>query len=78
MREPFVTDDSGNHQHTMNFEQGARRDVNHQSNTVAFPARVAFRPPTDPSGNHNHEVTGGGDRETRPINAYVNWIIRVE
>ncbi len=26
---------------------------------------------------HNHSV-GGGDQETRPINAYVHWIIRVQ
>ena len=32
---------------------------------------------TERAGNHSHEITGGGDTETRPTNAYVNWIIRV-
>lgn len=28
------------------------------------------------AGNHAHTITGGGDSETRPLNAYVNFIIK--
>jgi hypothetical protein len=31
---------------------------------------------TDVAGNHNHEVTGGGDKETRPVNVYSYFIIK--
>lgn len=31
---------------------------------------------TQPSGTHAHTVTAGGDNETRPLNAYVNYIIK--
>jgi hypothetical protein len=31
--------------------------------------------PTDEAGAHTHSITGG-DEETRPKNAYVNWIIK--
>jgi len=30
---------------------------------------------TESGGQHNHTVSGGGDTETRPINAAVHWII---
>ena len=32
--------------------------------------------PTTPDGAHTHAIAGGGDAETRPVNAYVNWIIK--
>jgi microcystin-dependent protein len=31
---------------------------------------------TDTNGNHEHSINSGGDNETRPINAYVNYIIK--
>lgn len=31
-----------------------------------------------PAGHHSHEIIGGGDRETRPKNAAVYWIIKVK
>lgn len=31
---------------------------------------------TGPAGRHDHTVDGGGDAETRPVNANVNWIIK--
>ena len=30
------------------------------------------------SQGHSHEIDGGGDDETRPVNAYVNYLIRVK
>ncbi len=32
---------------------------------------------TSSSGAHTHTITSGGDSETRPINAYVNYIIKI-
>jgi hypothetical protein len=58
------------------FEVTAARDVNGQNNTVAYPNR-----PDQPEhawlyvDPHEHEITGG-NKETRPVNAYVHWIIR--
>jgi microcystin-dependent protein len=31
---------------------------------------------TDPAGDHAHNVTGGADKESRPINLYTYFIIR--
>ena len=31
---------------------------------------------TSTEGQHTHTVTAGGDQETRPVNLYVNYIIR--
>lgn len=33
---------------------------------------------TDPAGGHEHTVNSGGDKETRPININVNYIIKFE
>jgi hypothetical protein len=71
----FVTTADGGHEHELNFEITAKRDVNGQSNTVANPGRYPFPKSTESAGHHSHEVTGG-DRETRPKNAYVHRIIR--
>ena len=65
---------AGRHHHTMSFELNATRDVDGQDNTVAYPGPTHT---TDPVGPHVHELTGG-HRETRPVNAYVNWIIRFQ
>ncbi|MEE9296561.1 MAG: phage tail protein [Phycisphaerae bacterium] len=37
---------------------------------------AAHNHPAVSSGGHGHSVTGGGDSETRPVNVYVNWIIK--
>jgi microcystin-dependent protein len=76
----FRTNDSGSHTHFMDFEINADRDVNGQSNTVAHPSPnpQPNQPTTEMAGIHNHIIEDdSGDFETRPINAYVNWIIRV-
>jgi hypothetical protein len=84
LNHPFVTDSGGSHDHGLNFEITATRDVNDQANTVAYPAPPGPRPRTDPVGDHLHLILGGalpsprrsGDSETRPRNCYVHWIIR--
>ena len=32
--------------------------------------------PTTAAGGHVHDIVGGGDEETRPINKYVHWLIK--
>ena len=62
----------------MNFEVIASREVGDQLNTVARPSLYADRnqwPETTSDGRHSHEIVDG-DKETRPVNAYVYWIIR--
>jgi hypothetical protein len=63
----------------MNFEINASRDVGDTGNTVAHPApSPTGHPLMEQSGTHSHVIEeDSGDFETRPINAYVNWIIRV-
>jgi hypothetical protein len=72
----FKTQTAGQHSHNMNFETTATRDVDSQANTVAYPALVLPLPPTEAAGDHAHEIVAGGDSESRPLNAYVHWIIR--
>ena len=50
----------------------ATRDVDSVNNTVAYPGSEN---PMGFAGLHVHTIQGG-HRETRPVNAYVNWIIR--
>ena len=76
----FITKPAGMHVHFMNFETAASRDVNGQNNTVAYPSlygidRPEFWPETHPAKDHRHDIEGGNN-ETRPLNAYVHWIIR--
>ena len=77
-RKPFRIKEAGDHTHSMNFEVIASRDVGDQLNTVARPSLYADRnqwPETTSDGRHSHEIVDG-DKETRPVNAYVYWIIR--
>jgi microcystin-dependent protein len=75
----FVTDTQGIHSHVLDFEISAGRSGSVVSNTVANP-RLPGGPQksTEQSGAHSHTVTGGGDAETRPVNAAVTWIIRAQ
>jgi hypothetical protein len=74
----FMLSDAGRHHHILDFELDAARDVDGQSNTVAYPSLPGVPPyTTDPAGLHTHDIQGG-HRETRPINAYVHWIIRFQ
>lgn len=58
-------------------ERSSGSDANNYrlSGTTSVPstANVGL---TNSSGSHSHSITGGGDAETRPINAYVRYIIR--
>jgi hypothetical protein len=77
-RTPFTNYPGGEHDHRMSFETSASRDVGDELNTVAHPSLYADRndwPNTTVDGRHAHKIEGG-DKETRPVNAYVYWIIR--
>jgi len=69
----FWTSHAGGHTHYLPFELNALRDVNGQNNTVAYPGPGMRTDPVE--GDHEHDIRGG-NRETRPVNAYVHWIIR--
>lgn len=73
---PFTTASAGEHTHqaptnnglasTFEVADGAARGYDYGSQA----------PPTTAAGAHGHVVDGGGDAETRPENAAVNWIIK--
>jgi microcystin-dependent protein len=70
----FTLDSAGSHSHTVSnipnhsssaAETGSYRSIWNGGNAD-----------TDSAGDHTHTVSSGGDAETRPVNAYVNFIIR--
>ncbi|GLH76955.1 hypothetical protein SSBR45G_18630 [Bradyrhizobium sp. SSBR45G] len=74
--ERFVTDLAGRHDHKLFLELDAARDVNGQNNTVAYPGAATDLPVVSTVDDHVHHIVDGGNVETRPVNAYVHWIIR--
>lgn len=76
---PWTTDDPGNHNHN----NGAFDRLLRVTGTLTAPGAddTALEPdlinsaPISPAGAHTHSI-GGGDSETRPLNAYVNFIIK--
>jgi len=67
---------AGKHAHLLPFEINATRGVfDEQPNTVAWPRGNRAGADTELAPDHVHNITGG-DKETRPVNAYVHWIIR--
>lgn len=74
---------SGSHTHNLPGQAGGK-GVEHGTGSrenVTFGDNVHPRSNIHLSANdHHHDFTvdGGGDIETRPINAYVHWIIKVK
>lgn len=69
----------GSHNHLMSTF--ARSQANFSGTNTNFPVEAAMNGTdyyTDTENNHTHGLTisGGGDNETRPINAYVPYIIK--
>ncbi|MGW0995744.1 phage tail protein [Streptomyces sp. NPDC002520] len=71
---PFTLGGAGSHSHSVSgvptdsssaAETGSYRSIWNDSSAS-----------TDTAGAHTHAVATGGDVETRPVNAYVNFIIR--
>jgi microcystin-dependent protein len=85
------TDEDGDHSHKIPHDSGhgdgsdpfALARINHRV-SVANQSHVTTRDgahthhfTTSNVPGHSHTVNAGGDRETRPINANVSWIIKV-
>ena len=72
----LTTDTKGAHDHgytAFDFE----RDRGHGANywhLLKNPGTVR----TSVDGDHDHQVTGGGDPETRPMNVSIVWVIRAK
>lgn len=76
----FVTNTTGNHTHVVDIDRGGNENAANNTNKGPYTASTdnpGLRQDVTSraSGNHSHSITGGGDNETRPINAYVNYII---
>lgn len=81
----FTTNTTGNHSHdvSVNIVHSSTNgggdgygDLDHSS-SGGYDWGHANQPPgTYSSGNHSHSITGGGDAETRPVNASVYYIIK--
>ncbi|RKR92910.1 tail collar domain [Micromonospora pisi] len=69
----FALDSAGNHSHQARTPQGySARAVIGSYRSIWNDDDVE----SNSGGNHHHTVDEGGDAETRPGNAYVNFIIR--
>jgi len=78
----FTTDTQGSHTHVNgNFNRLMQVTTLNTSNGTALD-NIGQEPdllnsaPEVAAGAHAHSITGGGDNETRPLNAYVNFIIK--
>jgi hypothetical protein len=70
---PFETDNPGNHQHAFTAVISvpkAGADQNYFG--IVDPPATTL---TQAAGAHTHKIISGGDSETRPINAYVYYLI---
>lgn len=70
----FTTNSTGAHTHNT-VVNGVL--ANPGSNSTFYRAGTGTNLTTNSVGNHSHSITGGGDSETRPVNAYVEYIIKV-
>jgi hypothetical protein len=77
---PFKTDVAGRHSHgggslVMSDGQWTASGMdNHGPDETNLRKRL----PIEPSGEHSHTITEGGDQETRPVNVTVNYIIKAK
>jgi hypothetical protein len=63
----FRTNPAGEHTHNLFFQLNATRDVaDEESDTVVYPGGPETDAPMRASGKHIHNVTEGGNLETRP------------
>jgi microcystin-dependent protein len=80
----LTTDSQGSHDHKTWGSQSAATTFGvdnyggsgHAAAGSANFAYTAADPRTSADGAHGHTVTGGGDNETRPLNAAVSFIIK--
>lgn len=77
----FGTSNAGSHNHTYNdlfriLHNSRLRTFVDENHLHASGGTQSASRSTNFAGGHAHSVDTGGDLETRPSNAYVNWIIR--
>lgn len=71
----FTTgNESASHTHTI---PTVRSDLTAGSSSSATGSSGSGGTSGSNSANHTHTITGGGDNESRPPNAYVNFIIKI-
>lgn len=68
----FGTSNPGNHAHTSSYSAPLQTSANNGGGLNL--GRSAET--TSAAGAHTHTITTGGDAETRPINANVNYVIK--
>ena len=84
-RDPFTIQPAGKHNHLSN--PAINRTLYYDGQSTIKDADSVLCPgceepnltrsaPVIEAGEHGHVITGG-DKETRPVNSYVHWIIRV-
>ena len=76
---PFSAAEAGGHRHHLDVETTASRAARGRdeiSNTLAYPFVGPRNVQSAVDGQHGHVVSIGGDRETRPRNVSVYWIIK--
>ncbi len=75
----FTLDDGGAHTHNFPNVPGWNNYSDRCSghSTYNWNGGTAATAGPQPNPTHTHTVTGGGDGESRPINIYVDYIIKV-
>lgn len=75
---PFVTNVAGAHSHQPRSTAGTQPGPTFTSYSDVQLTNTNVRDiPTNVAGDHSHTVGSGGDRETRPVNAAVHYIIKI-
>lgn len=71
----FTTATDGSHQHSYSSNNQVPNQGGHSNFWFSTQAPVSKN--TTGNSIHNHTVSNGGDKETRPVNVAVFWIIKV-
>lgn len=72
---PFVLQETGEHAHSLvNLPTASRWTYYTAGYTTAAWKDEAT--PTNAAGAHSHTINVGGDKETRPLNVYVDFVIK--
>jgi microcystin-dependent protein len=72
----LTTDVQGNHNHTVSHVPNDNSSYRIAGSSLAKWTNDSAT--TSTAGAHSHTVNSGGDNETRPINAYVAYLIRFQ
>lgn len=73
---PFATNTTGEHTHSVPHAPNSNNAYAIAGSHYGLWTNDATT--TSSSGKHSHTVNGGGDKETRCINKYVNFIIKYQ